>query len=447
MRNFLLPLSSHFSNTLTILNIQNIENFTNSKILGLLEKNLVKHHELETLLKDPKRAVEIRRQFIEKQAISIKNSPFSSKSTQILQNLPYKDLDYSKILGRNCENVIGYVPIPVGVVGPLLLNDKNYFIPFATTEGTLVASTTRGCRALSSGKGVKSYVVKDGMTRAPVLQCKSLQQGIEISQYCEANFSKLAEIFNKGSNHVKLQSPIKTTLAGRKIFLRFKAITGDAMGMNMVSKGATQVIDHLVQKFSGLRVISVSGNMCIDKKPSAINFIEGRGKTVCAEAVISKQVVNSILKTTVDDLVQLNVDKNFLGSALAGSIGGNNAHAANIVSAIFLATGQDPAQNVESSACVNVMEKTSDGDLYFSVLMPSLEVGTIGGGTHLHAQSTCLKLLGEINGANHSFPGQNSKTLANVIAGTVMAGELSLMSALCEGSLMRAHEKLNRKKE
>lgn len=214
------------------------------------------------------------------------------------------------------------------------------------------------------------------------------------------------------------------------------------MGMNMVSKGVEKALEILSQYFSDLEVLryylmlivcplanvignSLSGNFCTDKKPSAINWIEGRGKSVACEATISGEVVSSVLKTTVKALVELNINKNLVGSAMAGSIGGFNAHASyplnqflvhftlivdrNIVTSIFLATGQDPAQNVESSNCITLMEPTNDGkDLYISVSMPSVEVGTVGGGTHLPAQSSCLDILG-VRGASTVRAGANAE--------------------------------------
>lgn len=180
-----------------------------------------------------------------------------------------------------------------------------------------------------------------------------------------------------------------------------------------------------------------------DKKPAAINWIEGRGKSVAAEAVVPKKIVETVLKTTVTALCHLNIKKNLIGSAMAGSIGGFNAHAANILTAIFLATGQDPAQNVESSQCMTLMEPTPEGDLLISVSMPSIEVGTVGGGTVLLPQYSMLEMMG-IAGSNHVNPGGNAQKLARIIAAGVMAGELSLMSALASGSLIRAHMSLNR---
>lgn len=190
--------------------------------------------------------------------------------------------------------------------------------------------------------------------------------------------------------------------------------------------------------------LSLSGNFCTDKKPSAINWIEGRGKSVISEATIKKEIVESVLKSNVDEMCSLNIHKNLVGSSMAGSIGGFNAHASNLITAVFLATGQDPAQNVESSTCITIFEKTESGDLYASVSMPSIEVGTIGGGTHLPSQSSCLEMLG-VRGSSADRPGHNAQTLARIAATTVLAGELSLMAALAAGHLVRSHLEHNRK--
>nr|GMC91971.1 verticillium wilt disease resistance protein [Ipomoea batatas] len=178
-------------------------------------------------------------------------------------------------------------------------------------------------------------------------------------------------------------------------------------------------------------------------KPAAVNWIEGRGKSVVCEAIIKEEVVNKVLKTDVASLVELNMLKNLTGSAMAGALGGFNAHAANIVSAVYIATGQDPAQNIESSHCITMMEAVNEGkDLHISVTMPSIEVGTVGGGTQLASQAACLNLLG-VKGASNKVPGANSRRLATVVAGAVLAGELSLMSAIAAGQLVKSHMKYN----
>jgi hydroxymethylglutaryl-CoA reductase (NADPH) len=283
------------------------------------------------------------------------------------------------------------------------------------------------------------------MSRAPVVQVKDVRVAAKLKRWIESNHNILSSAFNETSRFARIVE-IKTFIAGRKVYLRFKCTTGDAMGMNMISKGVEATLKVMQAKFEDeIEVLALSGNLCTDKKPSSINWTEGRGKSVAADCVLPGHIIKDMLKTTVDALVQLNYSKNLVGSALAGSIGGFNAHASNIVTAVFLATGQDPAQNVESSNCMTLMESINDGkDLYMSVTMPSIEVGTVGGGTSLSGQSACLDLLG-VKGANKQKPGQNAQQLARLVAGTVMAGELSLMSALSSGHLISAHLALNRK--
>lgn len=283
------------------------------------------------------------------------------------------------------------------------------------------------------------------MTRAPIIRMTSLKRAMELKKFIDKpeSFRLLAAAFNNTSRFGRLTS-IKATVNSRQVWLRFKSDTGDAMGMNMVSKGVERALQLLFDYFPDMKVEALSGNLCTDKKASAMNWIEGRGKSVIAECVVTGDVVKSILKTNVKSMVQLNQSKNLIGSALAGTLGGYNAHAANIVAAIFLATGQDPAQVVESASCMTIMEPENDGkDLYVSVNMPSLEVGTVGGGTNLQSQSACLKML-NVKGASDRNPGENAETLAKIIASTVLAGELSLMAALCSGDLVSSHMKLNR---
>jgi hydroxymethylglutaryl-CoA reductase (NADPH) len=281
------------------------------------------------------------------------------------------------------------------------------------------------------------------MTRAPVVGLPSLEQAHSLHKFCRENFHLLKAAFETTTRFGKLLE-LKVAVTGRKCFLRFRAFTGDAMGMNMVTKGVDRALSVLKEHFPEMDILALSGNYCTDKKPSAINWIEGRGKSVVAEATVRPDVVEKVLKTSVDRLIQLNIDKNYIGSAMAGSLGGFNAQAANVVAAMFLATGQDPAQVVESSTCLTSMCKTDDGDLLISVTMPSIEVGTVGGGTGLAAQHGLLELIG-CAGANQAAPGANAQLLARVVAAGVLSAELSLMSGLVAGHLLSAHMKLNRK--
>ncbi|KAE8686828.1 3-hydroxy-3-methylglutaryl-coenzyme A reductase 2 [Hibiscus syriacus] len=409
------------------------------EIVKAVVAGTIPSYSLESKLGDCKRAAAIRRDALVR---------LTGKS---LSGLPLDGFDYDAILGQCCEMPIGYVQIPVGIAGPLLLNGREYSVPMATTEGCLVASTNRGCKAIHLSGGASSVLLKDGMTRAPVVRFGTAKRAADLKLYLEdpLNFETLAVAFNRSSRFARLQG-IKCAIAGKNLYLRFVCSTGDAMGMNMVSKGVQNVLDFLQTDFPDMDTIKLCGflmeigNFCSDKKPAAVNWIEGRGKSVVCEAIIKGDVVREVLKTSVESLVELNVLKNLTGSAMAGALGGFNAHTSNIVTAIYIATGQDPAQNVESSHCITMMEAVNDGkDLHISVTMPSIEVGTVGGGTQLASQSACLNLLG-VKGANRESPGANSRLLATIVAGAVLAGELSLMSALAAGQLVKSHMKYNR---
>ncbi|KAH3143909.1 hypothetical protein KXW18_008971 [Aspergillus fumigatus] len=386
-----------------------------------LEKTMERHPTMRRL-EAFTRAVKIRRT-----AVSRTPSTIDVSSSLEYSKAPFENYDYTLVHGACCENVIGYLPLPVGAAGTLVIDGRNYFIPMATTEGVLVASASRGCKAINAGGGAVTVINADGMTRGP----------------CLAFSSKiLATAFNSTSRFARLQG-LKSAQAGTYLYVRFKSTTGDAMGMNMISKGVEKALEVMRgHGFSDMSTISVTGNYCVDKKPAAINWIDGRGKSVVAEALIPADAVRSVLKTDVDALVELNTAKNLVGSAMAGSIGGFNAHASNLVAAVLLATGQDPAQNVESSSCITIM-KNVNNNLHISVSMPCIEVGTIGGGTILEPQAAMLDLLG-VRGAHATNPGDNARQLARIVAAAVLAGELSTCAALAAGHLVSAHMAHNR---
>jgi len=412
--------------------IDDLKNMSDEEVANLVLSGEIKDHTLEKQLADCERAVAVRRKVME------------SKIGIPISKLPYKGYDYDKVFGCNCEIVIGYLPIPVGLAGPMLIDGERVFIPMATTEGCLVASTNRGCKAISEAGGARSVLMKDGITRAPCILMPSATEAAAVRAWVEQseNFQQLKSAFESTTSFGKLKE-VKAIVAGRNVFLRFSAFSGDAMGMNMISKGCLKAIEVIREAFPQMELIALSGNVCTDKKPSAINWIEGRGKSVVVEAFIPSSVVTNTLKTSISAMVEANRQKNLIGSAMAGSIGGFNAHASNIVTAIFLATGQDPAQNVESSNCITLMEEI-DNQLYISCTMPSIEVGTVGGGTHLPAQSQCLDIM-KVKGAG-SVPGANAQRLAQIIAAGVLAGELSLMAALAANHLVKSHMEHNRKK-
>ena len=338
---------------------------------------------------------------------------------------------------KNIANMIGATQVPLGFAGPVTINGNSakgeFIVPLATTEGALVASISRGMSAINLAGGATAKVFSDGMTRAPVFKVEDLNHMEMTINWIKSNFESISDVAKRTTNHGRLAS-IEPYFSGRNLFLRFVYSTGDAMGMNMVTI-ATEAACNLIERETGAILVSISGNMCSDKKPAAINMISGRGKMVAAEAIIPLDVVKGKLKTDVDSIVETNYRKNLIGSSMALTMGAN-AHAANMVAALFLATGQDIAQVVGGSMAMTTCENY-DGDLYISIKMPVTEVGTVGGGTRLPCQSEALRImdcLGE---------GRSSK-LSEIVAVTVLAGELSTLSAQAAGHLGKAHEELGR---
>jgi len=342
----------------------------------------------------------------------------------------------------NIENLVGGAQLPLGVAGPLAVAgdaaSDDYYLPLATTEGALVASVNRGCSAITAAGGANARVTKRGMTRAPVFRVADVTEGAEVARWVDEHVDELREAAEATTNHGKLQE-VTHYVVGDNVFLRFAYDTADAMGMNMATI-ATRAAADVVEDETPAELVALSGNLCTDKKPAAINAVEGRGRTVTADVRIPRDVVEERFKTTPEAIEEANTRKNLVGSAKAGSLG-FNAHAANVVAAVFLATGQDAAQVVEGSNCITTVEARED-ELYASVNLASLEVGTVGGGTKLPTQAEALDVLGVRGGGDPA--GANADELAEVIAAGTLAGELSLLAALASRNLSSAHEELGR---
>ncbi|PYI10353.1 hypothetical protein BO78DRAFT_394104, partial [Aspergillus sclerotiicarbonarius CBS 121057] len=336
-----------------MLSEKRAQELTDEEVVELSMRGKISGHALEKTLKDFTRAVKVRRAIISrnKATADITNALEQSK-------LPYENYDWSRVFGACCENVVGYMPVPVGFAGPIVIDGRSYFIPMATTEGVLVASASRGSKAINAGGGAVTMLTADGMTRGPCVSFLTLKRAGTAKIWLDSEQGQITmkKAFNSTTRFGRLQS-MTTAIAGTNLYIRFKTTTGDAMGMNMISKGVEHALEVMkTAGFEDMKIITLSANFCADKKPAAINWVEGRGKSVVAEAIIPGDVVQSVLKTDVESMVELNVAKNMIGSAMAGSIGGFNAHAANMVAAIFIATGQDPAQVVESSNCITIMK-------------------------------------------------------------------------------------------
>ncbi|MCC7562805.1 MAG: hydroxymethylglutaryl-CoA reductase (NADPH) [Methanobrevibacter arboriphilus] len=396
-------------------------------IIQKLKNGEMKLYEVDKYSSSTEQAIDIRREFIEE-----------TTNTK-LNTIANYTLDMESASKKNIENPIGTIQIPIGVAGPLRINGEyiendDFYVPLATSEGALVASVNRGCSTITEAGGVNSRVIDDKMTRAPVIKAKSGVQAIEIKKWFEDNFQNLKKIAESTTKHGKLLKIDPILVVGNYIYPRFVYSTGDSMGMNMVTIATEKVLELLLNE-TDAQLIALSGNVCVDKKPSSINLVEGRGKTVVADIIIPERIVKNKLKTTAEAIVEVNTAKNLIGSAISGSMG-FNAHFANMIGAIFLATGQDIAHVVEGSLGITTAEDR-DGDLYFSVTMPDLPIATIGGGTSLKTANESLEILGVAGSGN-------VKKFAEIVIATVLAGELSLMGALAAGHLARAHKELGR---
>ncbi len=360
----------------------------------------------------------------------------------------------------NIENAVGAAQVPMGVVGPVAIDggavDGERYLPLATTEGALVASVNRGCAAIGAAGGATARVLQSAMTRAPVFRVADVGEAGAVAAWVRDSFETLAAAAEATTSHGELRE-VTPYVVGDSVFLRFAYDTKDAMGMNMATI-ATEAAAEVVERETPAELVALSGNLCSDKKPAAVNSVEGRGRTVAADVEIPGDIVEDYFGTTPAAIVEANTRKNLVGSAKAGSLG-FNAHAANTVAAAFLATGQDMAQVVEGANAITTAEvrdggpasgasgaspdaETSGGALYASVTLASLEVGTVGGGTALPTQAEALEVVGVGGGGDPA--GSNADALAEVIAAAALGGELSLLGALAADNLAGAHEELGR---
>ncbi len=409
---------------------------TIKEYLDKIEKGEMKPYELEKQI-DSNLATEIRRRYIE------------DKTGIKLENVGKWTLDFNKIINKNAENTIGIVQIPIGYImikvdGDYAKGDFPVFL--ATTEGKLIAGINRGASALNNSFGVKTKIIKSGMTRSIILEFNSLDDMQKIIDYINSDegFSFLKEKFKESSKRLNLKD-IEIYTDGHYLFIRYTAETAAAMGMNMItiaSNYATnKLIDKLKEKGIEVEFISESGNLCADKKPSAINLIEGRGISIVASAVVKKDILEKYFKANAKEIEKLNYAKNYIGSSIAGSLA-HNAHIANVLSAIFIAYGQDVAQIVDSSIGIDDVRAIDNGDLFISVYLPSLEIGTYGGGTSIETAKELLKATG-VYGEGDEL-GITKYKFAEIIASAVLAGELNLLAAEASKELASSHASLKR---
>jgi hydroxymethylglutaryl-CoA reductase (NADPH) len=343
-------------------------------------------------------------------------------------------------------DAIGIAGVPMKWVGPLRISgnvaEVETEVPLATYESPLWPSVGRGARLSTMvEQGIVATLVDERMTRSVLVKAEDAQTAHMAALEVDARLDEIREIVRTCGRFVELIG-FHHEIAANLLFLRFEFTTGDASGHNMATLAAEAILTHILNAIPGITYGSISGNLCTDKKATAINGILGRGKKVVTELLVPRDVVRRTLRTSAAAMAELNMGKNMIGTLLAGGIRSANAHYANMLLAFYLATGQDAANIVEGSQGVTVVEDR-DGDLYFSCNLPNLIVGTVGNGKGLDFVDENLTRLGCREARE---PGDNARRLAVIAAATVLCGELSLLAAQTNpGELMRAHVHLERK--
>jgi hydroxymethylglutaryl-CoA reductase (NADPH) len=345
---------------------------------------------------------------------------------------------YDTQLARgNIEHLTGTVEIPLGIAGPLRVNGEHaqgeFLIPLATTEGTLVASYNRGMKVLNAAGGVTCTVQDDSMQRAPVFIFDSAREARAFRDWLQRSFPQVKEVAESTTRTGKLLR-IETYLAHRFAFCRFDYTTGDAAGQNLVGKATFAATSWIISHRPEVRHFYLESNFATDKKSSQVNVMHTRGKRVTAEAVVPRQVLGAIMRVTPEALARHGAVAN-VGAFLSGAVN-NGLQSANGITAMFIACGQDVANVAESSAAVLHSEVVDEG-LYLAITLPSLIVATYGGGTGLPTQAECLAMLDCVG------VGKVDK-FAEIVAGTVLAGELSLASAISALDWVSSHERYGR---
>jgi hydroxymethylglutaryl-CoA reductase (NADPH) len=342
------------------------------------------------------------------------------------------------LLSGNVEQFVGVAQVPIGLAGPLLVNGEHaqgeFYVPLATAEGTLVASYNRGMRLLHEAGGVTTTIMQDHMQRAPAFVFESARGARAFAVWLDEHFDAIKAAAEATTSTGKLQE-IERYSAGRILYTRFNYTTGDAAGQNMTGKATHAACTWIKEQVPEIEHYFLESNFATDKKSSQVNMLNTRGKRVIAEATIPNELFHRIMRSDSRLMYRARQVSN-LGGFMSG-VNNNGAHSANGITAMFIATGQDAANVAESSAAFVYAELRENGDYYYSVTIPSLIVATYGGGTGLATQRECLELLG-------CYGSGKVNKLTEIVAATVLCGELSLGSAIVAEEWVRAHDLFGR---
>ena len=324
--------------------------------------------------------------------------------------------------------------MPIGLAGPLLVNGEHaqgeFYVPMATAEGTLVASYNRGMRLLHEAGGVTTTIVADHMQRAPAFLFHSAREARDFDRWLGDAFDDVKTAAEATTSTGRLQE-IERYSAGRILYTRFNYTTGDAAGQNLTGKATQAACRWILSQRPEVEQFFLESNFATDKKSSQVNMLRTRGKKVIAEAVIPNELFRRVMRSDSSLMYRARQVSN-LGGFMSG-VNNNGAHSANGITALFIATGQDVANVAESSAAYVYAELRDNGDYYYSITIPSLIVATYGGGTGLPTQRECLEVL-------DCYGSGKVGKLAEIVAATVLCGELSLGSAIVAEEWVEAHD-------
>jgi hydroxymethylglutaryl-CoA reductase (NADPH) len=363
---------------------------------------------------------------------------FLSEQTGVsLEHISHYSFDPS-ILPGNVEHFTGVAQVPIGVAGPIRVNGEHaqgeFHIPLATAEGSLVASYNRGMKALREAGGVKTTILDDAMQRAPAFVFEDAREARAFGEWLTEHFAEIKQAAESTTRTGRLRR-IEQYSASRILFTRFDYTTGDAAGQNLTSKATAAACTWITSNYEGITDFYLESNFATDKKSSQVNILRTRGKRVVAEATIPAALIEEHMHTSADKMFRARQVSN-LGGFMSG-VNNNGLHSANGIAALFIATGQDAANVAESSAALNFSEPLPNGDYYVSITLPSLIVATYGGGTGLATQRECLELLG-------CYGAGKVRKLAEIVAATVLCGELSLGWAIVAEEWVLAHDRFGR---
>jgi hydroxymethylglutaryl-CoA reductase (NADPH) len=370
-------------------------------------------------------------------AAKLRREFLAERTGATLEHVAHHSLDPATLPG-NIEHFTGVAQVPIGVAGPLLVNGEHaqgqFYVPLATAEGTLVASYNRGMKLLHEAGGVTTTILEDHMQRAPSFIFPSAREARAFGEWLVERFDDIKAAAEATTSTGRLQE-IEQYSASRILYTRFNYTTGDAAGQNLTGKATQAACNWIVAHYDGIEQYFLESNFATDKKSSQVNMLHTRGKRVVAEATIPDALMRSVMNSSSELMFRARQVSN-LGGFMSG-VNNNGAHSANGITAMFIATGQDVANVAESSAAFVHAELRPNGDYYYSITIPSLIVATYGGGTGLATQRECLELLG-------CYGSGKVRKLTEIIAATVLCGELSLGSAIVAEEWVSAHDAYGR---